>query len=106
MKPFADESKRMFGGLCFMRRGNMMIGTFKGGLLVRVGKECHVAALAMPGAKTFEMNGRVSEGYITLSEGAVATDTVLQKWIAMAMTFNSTLPAKAKKPAAKKVKKK
>jgi TfoX/Sxy family transcriptional regulator of competence genes len=35
---------RMFGGLCFMLNGNMVAGTSKRGLLVRVGKGQHARA--------------------------------------------------------------
>jgi TfoX/Sxy family transcriptional regulator of competence genes len=34
---------RMFGGLCFMLNGNMVAGTSKRGMLLRVGKEQHAA---------------------------------------------------------------
>ena len=37
---------RMVGGLCFMVNGNMVAGTSKHGLLVRVGKDQHSRALA------------------------------------------------------------
>ena len=43
----------MFG--CFMVDGNMVAGTSKRGLLVRVGKEGHAAALQRPHARTMEM---------------------------------------------------
>src|SRR5712671_6361808 len=38
---------RMVGGLCFMVNGNMVAGTSKHGLLVRVGKDQHSRALAV-----------------------------------------------------------
>ena len=55
---------KMFGGLCFMLNGNMVAGTSKRGLLVRVGKDQQSNALARPGAKRMEMTGRPMEGYI------------------------------------------
>lgn len=82
-----------------MKNGNMVIGTFKSGLLVRVGKDAHAAALKFLGAKTFEMNGRKPEGYITMMEDYVAKDSDLNCWINMAMSFNATLPTKIKNPS-------
>ena len=41
----AVREVRMFGGLCFMLNGNMLAGTSKRGLLVRVGKEQQPDAL-------------------------------------------------------------
>jgi TfoX/Sxy family transcriptional regulator of competence genes len=55
---------RMFGGLCFMLNGNMVAGTSRRGLLVRVGKDQHAHALARPDSKPMEMSGRLMEGYI------------------------------------------
>ena len=60
----AVREVRMFGGLCFMLNGNILAGTSKRGLLVRVGKDRHSDALARPGAKPMEMAGRSMAGYI------------------------------------------
>src|ERR687894_134003 len=38
----------MFGGTCFMLGGDMLAGSHKSELLIRVGKEAHAAALARP----------------------------------------------------------
>ena len=50
---------KMFGGLCFMLNGNMVAGTSRRGLLVRVGKEQHAPSLARPDARPMEMSGRL-----------------------------------------------
>jgi TfoX N-terminal domain len=39
------SEQRMFGGTGFMLDGNMVAGTFRQGLLVRVGKDRHSGAL-------------------------------------------------------------
>ncbi|TIS82453.1 MAG: TfoX/Sxy family protein, partial [Mesorhizobium sp.] len=39
----AFTEQKMFGGTCFMINGNMLVGTSKRGLLVRVGKDGHAA---------------------------------------------------------------
>ncbi|TIS06365.1 MAG: TfoX/Sxy family protein, partial [Mesorhizobium sp.] len=46
----AFTEQKMFGGTCFMINGNMLVGTSKRGLLVRVGKDGHAAAAARPHA--------------------------------------------------------
>ena len=61
---------RMFGGLCFMLDGNVVAGTSKRGLLVRVGKDRQPDALARPGAKPMEMGGRRMEGYVFVDPGS------------------------------------
>ena len=87
---------RMFGGLCFMLNGNMVAGTSKRGLLVRVGKDRYSGALARPGAKPMEMGGRVMEGYIFV-DPAPQEDRVLRDWLELAVDFAETLPAKLSK---------
>jgi TfoX/Sxy family transcriptional regulator of competence genes len=103
LKAHGTIDKRMFGGTCFMVNGNMVIGTLKGGLIVRVGKEQHKVAVSRPGARTFDMTGRAMEGFIIIDGEAVAGDGALRDWIDLAMAFNATLPAKdAKKPKGKR----
>ena len=62
---------RMFGGLCFMLNGNMVAGTSKRGLLVRVGRGQHARALAPP-----------------------RDERTLQEWLDLAAAFVNTLPPK------------
>lgn len=94
--------KRMFGGTCFLISGNMLIGTLKDGLIVRVGKEAHAAALKRPGARIFDMTGRPTEGFVSVDGKSVANDAALQGWIDLALAFVLTLPPKDVKPAKSK----
>ena len=87
---------RMFGGLCFMLNGNMVAGTSKRGLLVRVGKEQQSNALGRPGAKRMEMTGRPMEGYVFV-DPPPSDDRLLQDWLNLAVAFVNTLPPKAPK---------
>jgi hypothetical protein len=87
---------RMFGGLCFMLNGNMVAGTSKRGLMVRVGKDQQPSALARPGAKRMEMTGRPMEGYIFV-DPPPPDDRSLQDWLALAVAFVKTLPPKLPK---------
>lgn len=103
LTPHHAESKRMFGGTCFMVNGNMVIGTLKDGLLVRVGKEKHGAAMKLPGARVFDMTGRPMEGFISVEGSAVATDKALGAWVELGLAFVKTLPAKSSKKPARKM---
>jgi TfoX/Sxy family transcriptional regulator of competence genes len=87
---------RMFGGLCFMLNGNMVAGTSKRGLLVRVGKEQQSDVLARPGAKPMEMTGRPMEGYVFV-DPPPRDDRSLQDWLELAVAFVKTLPPKPAK---------
>jgi TfoX/Sxy family transcriptional regulator of competence genes len=92
----AVREVRMFGGLCFMLNGNMVAGTSKRGLLVRVGKEQQSAALARPDTKPMEMTGRPMEGYVFV-DPAPSDDRSLRDWLNLAVAFVKTLPPKAAK---------
>jgi TfoX/Sxy family transcriptional regulator of competence genes len=92
----AVREVKMFGGLCFMLNGNMVAGTSKRGLLVRVGKDQQSTALARPGAKRMEMTGRPMEGYIFV-DPPPRDDRTLQDWLALAVAFVKTLPPKLPK---------
>ena len=87
---------RMFGGLCFMLSGNMVAGTSKRGLLVRVGKEQQSDALARPGAKPMKMTGRPMKGYVFV-DPPPPDDRSLQDWLELAVAYVKTLPPKLPK---------
>jgi TfoX/Sxy family transcriptional regulator of competence genes len=97
LKDVPHVTKRMFGGLCFMVRGNMLVGTFRDGMMARVAKESHAAAIRIPGARAMEMKGRVMEGFILISAESVDSDAAMQRWVDMALDYNAMLPAKAAK---------
>ena len=90
------KEKKMFGGMCFMLRGNMLCGTGKPGFMFRVGKEQHRPALARAGAKAMKINGRAFEGFIWV--GPEACDArALKSWIGMAEKYVAALPPKGKR---------
>src|SRR6516162_1503002 len=99
----AIREVKMFGGLCFMLNGNMVAGTSKRGLLVRVGKDQQSLALARPGAKPMEMTGRPMEGYVFV-DPALRNEQELQDWIELAVGFVNTLPPKLPKSKPRRIK--
>jgi TfoX/Sxy family transcriptional regulator of competence genes len=90
----AVREVKMFGGVGFMLNGNMLVATSKRGLLARVGKDAHAAALARPGARTMEMRGRVMQGYIFVDPSALSEASVAS-WLRLARAFVDTLPPKS-----------
>ena len=91
---------RMFGGIGFMLNGNMVAAVSKRGLLLRVGKDRQSQALARPGARPMEMQGRRMEGYVYVDPQTL-DDRALKAWLGEASSYVRTLPpktAKAKSP--------
>jgi TfoX/Sxy family transcriptional regulator of competence genes len=91
---------KMFGGVGFMLNGNMLAGTSKRGLLLRVGKERHAAAVAEPGMRAMEQRGRVMEGYV-YADPPPALDASLKAWLERALDHVRTLPPKPAKTRGK-----
>lgn len=96
------REQRMFGGSCFMLSGNMLVGTSKRGLLVRVGKDAHAKAAALPHASPMEMGGRTMQGYVFVGPEGTRTAKDLKTWVGRALAFVETLPPKVAKPASPK----
>jgi TfoX/Sxy family transcriptional regulator of competence genes len=97
----AVREVKMFGGLCFMLNGNMVAGTSKRGLLVRIGEERQSAALARPNAKPMEMGGRPMQGYVFV-DPPPSDDRSLRDWLELAVAFVKALPPKVPKPKPKR----
>ena len=88
---------RMFGGLCFMLEGNMLVCAMKdGGLLARVGDDRAAEALARPGTTRMEMGGRTMKDFVVVSSETL-DDAALAVWLDMAWAFVSAMPPKSEK---------
>jgi len=86
--------KKMFGGLCFMLRGNMLCGVHKGGGMFRIGKANEAKALAIDGVDPLSFTGRKMGGMVDIDEDVLSDDARLNALIALAMDFVGPLPAK------------
>lgn len=90
------REQRMFGGIAFMLDEHMTVAVSSRGLLVRVGKEAYPEAVERPGAGPMVMRGGPVEGYVRVETEGVG-DGALADWVAEAVAFVRTLPAKAGK---------
>ncbi len=96
---------RMFGGVGFMLEGNMVAAVSRRGLLLRVGTDRYREALARPGARSVEMQGREMRGYVRV-DPSVLSKAALTTWLQEASAFVLTLPPKPPKPGGTKPKQK
>jgi hypothetical protein len=85
--------KRMFGGACFLLRGNMLCGTGKADFMFRVGKDQDAEALSRKGARPMDITGRVMQGFVWV-DPAACDARGLKRWIDFAANYVGTLPAK------------
>jgi TfoX/Sxy family transcriptional regulator of competence genes len=86
--------KRMFGGLCFMLRGNMVCGTYRDRGMFRVGKAQEALALALPDTQRMAMGARSMPGMVEALPAAMADEAVRGRLLALALAFAGALPAK------------
>ncbi len=88
--------QKMFGGVCFMLNGNMLVGASPRGLMVRTGRDAYAAALGRPHVLPMRLGQREMPGYVVVAPQGVAGEHDLAGWLALALAFVGTLPPKAK----------
>lgn len=88
--------KRMFGGLAFLKHGNMLAAVHgTGGAMFRVGKAAESEALETPGASRMLMRGRPMSGWIDVKDPRdLEDDARREEWLGLALAFVRTLPPK------------
>ena len=86
--------KKMFGGVCFLLNGNLLVGVWKDSLIVRVGKDAYEAALLVEHVKEFDITGRPMKGWVMVEADGIDSDHQLTHWVDQATLFVRTLPVK------------
>ena len=87
-------SKKMFGGVCHLIRGNMFCGVYKTFLILRLGEPAAAEALLQPHTKPFDITGRPMKGWIMVAPPGCDTEATLTSWLVAARQFALSLPAK------------
>jgi len=85
--------RKMFGGLAFMLGGHMACGILGKDLMLRLGPEGAEAALTSKHVRPMDFTGRPMKGMVFVAPAGLKA-TALGGWVAKAIAFVSTLPAK------------
>jgi hypothetical protein len=88
------EEKKMFGGLCFLLHGNLLVGVWKDSLIARLGPDEGPAALEEPHVRVFDVTGRPMRNWVLVEPEGVEDDDQLAAWVDRATVFVMTLPRK------------
>jgi hypothetical protein len=88
------EEKKMFGGIGFLLKGNMLVGVWKESLIVRLGPDEGDEALKEPHVRKFDITGRAMKGWVLVGPEGVEDDEQLSGWIQRAIKYIAKLPAK------------
>jgi TfoX/Sxy family transcriptional regulator of competence genes len=96
------EKKKMFGGVCYLLKGNMAFGIYKEFLIVRMDKAQGEQSLKDPNVQPFDMAGKPMAGWIMVKETGWKSRAGLARWMGIGKEFALSLPEKRGK--AKKTK--
>jgi TfoX/Sxy family transcriptional regulator of competence genes len=88
------DSRKMFGGTCYLLNGNMFCGVNKDFLILRMGKEHAGKALELPFVRPFDITGRPMKGWIMVGQEGFKGTRELKAWLKQAGEFAGTLPPK------------
>jgi TfoX-like protein len=88
------EEKKMFGCICFLLNGNMLVGVWKDSLFARLGPDQGEEALLEPHVKKMDITGRPMKGWVMVAPEGVEDDGQMKAWIQRAVKFVGQLPGK------------
>lgn len=89
------SEKRMFGGLCFLVRGNMACGITDDELMVRVGPDAYEEALSRKHSREMDFTGRALKGMVCVARPGLRSAPALRGWVDRGVEYARSLPAKA-----------
>ena len=84
----------MFGGICFLLNGNLLVGVWKDSLIARIGKDTYETALQEMHVNEFDITGRPMKGWVMVEPDGIDSDHQLTHWVDQATQFVRTLPFK------------
>lgn len=91
--------KKMFGGLCFMLRGNMTCGVMHDKLMLRVSFADYEPLLKKPHVVPMDFTGRPLKGMLYVLPAALKRPADVARWLAISLAYAATMPQKVKKRA-------
>jgi TfoX/Sxy family transcriptional regulator of competence genes len=88
------RQKNMFGGVCYLLKGNMFCGVYKDSLILRLGEDGAKKALTLPSVNPFDITGKPMKGWVMVAPAGFQRDEDLKEWLSRAREFASQLPPK------------
>ena len=88
------DSKKMFGGMCYLLNGNMLCGVIDNRMIVRLNKQSHEEAMTRPHTHPFDYTGKAMSGWLTVDEEGCQSEEDLADWVQVCLEYVRTLPPK------------
>ena len=85
--------KKMFGGVCYLWKGNMLCGVYRDCLIARLGEAETAKALTTPHTRPFDITGKAMKGWVMVESPGYAGRN-LGRWLALSKAFVAGLPEK------------
>jgi TfoX N-terminal domain len=86
--------QNMFGGVCFLLHGNMLVGIWKDSLIARLGPEVGTAALSQPHVGPMDITGKPMKGWVIIAPAGLSTEADIKSWVTLAIQFVKGLEPK------------
>lgn len=86
--------KKMFGGICFLDRGNMACGVVQDKLMLRLDRELVARYRQEPHTADMDFTKRPMPSMMYVLPPGTASDEELRRWVERALAFSGRLPAK------------
>ena len=83
--------KPMFGSLCFMVDGAMLVCASRGAMLARLSEQDRASAVESVLGRPMVMRGREARHFAHLDEQALQDDDVFLDWLGRALAFHRSL---------------
>jgi len=87
---------RMMGGLVFMYHEKILVGVYKGDMMVRIDPAMQEEVLERNGCRQMEFN-RPMKGYVLVDETGMRTKADFDYWIGLALAYNPLAKSAKKK---------
>jgi hypothetical protein len=84
----------MFGSLCLLLNGNLLVGIWQSSLIVRLGADQAAMALKHDHVREFDVTDRPMKGWIMVEPDGLESEQQLAEWIKAATRFVERLPGK------------
>ena len=91
------ERKKMFGGICYLIRGNMAFGIWQESLIVRMAPDRAAEEMEKEHVRPFDITGKPMKGWVLVEEGSWREPDELARWLDLGRAFALSLPAKRAK---------
>jgi TfoX/Sxy family transcriptional regulator of competence genes len=90
----AISKKKMFGGICYLLKGNMCFGIYRESLIIRTFPDRAEELLKNEYFSPFDITGRPMKGWLLVSPDALETEEELLDMLKLSVSFVATLPGK------------